>query len=59
MSLTPEESERLSRIERKIDEMDIKFTAVLTMVDEISNQAKPAIEALVNSPLVKMITGGK
>jgi hypothetical protein len=50
---------RLDRIENKVNELDVKLTTILEAVDNIMGQAKPAIDQLVNSPLMKMITGGK
>lgn len=51
--------ERLDRIELAVTQLDVKLTTILEAVDSIMEQAKPAIEQLTNSPLVKMITGAK
>lgn len=51
--------QRLDRLETKVDEINVKLATILESVDAIMVQAKPAIDQLVNSPLMKMITGGK
>jgi len=50
---------RMARIEEKVDALDAKLTSVLASVDEIVSQAKPALEQVMNSPILAMLTGGK
>lgn len=49
----------IAELSDKIDAIDAKLTAVLKSVDEIIEQAKPAFEQLMNSPILAMLSGGK
>lgn len=48
---------RLDTIEKEVKAINEKLDAILTNIDVIVSQAKPVIDQLTNSPLVKMITG--
>lgn len=57
---------RLDAIEKQIAEiretvngLDAKLTTILEMVDSIMGQAGPVIKQISESPMVKMLTGGK
>lgn len=51
--------ERLDRIENAVKELDTKLSTILEAVDNIMGQAGPVIKQIAESPMVKMITGGK
>lgn len=51
--------ERLDRIEKMVGELDTKLSTILATVDNIMEQAGPVIKQIAESPMVKMLTGGK
>lgn len=49
---------RLDAIETRQIALDAKLESILTIVSDLINEAKPVIEQVQNSPLVRMLTGG-
>lgn len=51
--------QRLDRIETAVKELDTKLSTILELVDGMMAQAGPVIKQIADSPMVKMLTGGK
>lgn len=52
-------NERFDKLEKKIDNITITLSAILTKVDLVVAEVKPTIDELMKSPLLKMVTGGR
>ena len=54
-----DESRTLADIDKKLDYLLSEVTALKSLVTDIIPEVKPMIDQLTNSPIFRMMTGGK
>lgn len=50
---------RMEKIEAQIGAIDAKLDLILSKVDMVAKEVGPVIETLMESPMLKMLVGGK
>ena len=53
----PDVTETLARIERKIDEFNASVAYVVTVADQVKEQATPTLDAIMANPMFKILAG--